>query len=978
MSVKIKFEPNWEYQERAIEAVCSLFEGQEREGSALSVQIQRPDSLFSESSYGNRLELQDADMLVSLQQTQEKNGVLKSASFDCEKLGEVQHCMDFTVEMETGTGKTYVYLRTVCELYRRYGFKKFMIVVPSLAIREGVYESILSMSDHLKMLYPSVPALQDVSSVYRSGQTHEIKQFALADELRILICTTSIIQTTNNLHSEREGGKLVHDIQRLRPIVIVDEPQNVGEKGEEGITSLNPLCTLRYSATHKNLFHPLYALNAIDAAEQKLVKGIQVDSGEDLPDISVHETGDKRGKNFVKLSLWGYDNSGELKLKKYTLYQNARLSEKTKNPEMYGNIYIARIEKAFVEFSIDGVLKQVPVGESLSSSGDDRHLVRQMVRSTIEHHLEKELALSNREKGDRIKVLTLFFIDNVPDYRVHGKGQVQAGWLSGMFEEEYQNALKNEKYKDLPSFDSSLVHNGYFSADYSDRKLVSGTESPEQRRVATACQDILKNKGELLSPDNPLRFIFTHSALKEGWDNPNVFQICVLRDMKKTITRRQALGRGLRICVNESGVRVRDEGINVLTVVSRENFKIFARELQKDMAEDGIVFGKLLVERLGAISYADAKGNQVQLGQDKAAAELNLLQERGWVRADGTVTTELREALKSNEYETAPENADAKEAIVFALNKLTSGLMPKRCKERKTVVAKPEILNSPEFAELWQKVCTKTTYRVKFDTDKLIERSIEALNRDLEQVQAQNYVRQIAEIQITEGGVESGKPSVSRITCSTADDEIPDLLTRLAEATQLCRRTLGDILLGTKHLKKVHENPRQFLKVAISTINSVLMEVIREGIYYEPVKIGNKMYEAMQVFRSTEFFEDKLIKGGENCLTNFVAYDSEIERKFADDSANTRNVKMYAKLPSKSLRIQTPVGYYSPDWVMIVEHDGINRLYFVVETKGTDDEKKLHPDEQTKIACARAHFKFVGSGVHYLAPRSNLMSVLKS
>lgn len=571
--MKIKFDDNQQYQLDAINAVVDLFEGQPLASGAYEFSLKNNDQLFSELGLGNCLTLAEDTLLENLRAVQRRNGISESNALDG---------MNFSVEMETGTGKTYVYLRTIHELHQRYGFRKFIIVVPSVAIREGVMASLRLMHEHFTTLYGNVPV---DSWVYDSRQVSKLRQFAQSNTLQVVVINIDAFnkQANNVIHKENDrlsGYRPIEFVQSANPIVIMDEPQNMeSDQAKAAIASLNPICTLRYSATHRNLYNPVYTLDPVRAYDLKLVKRIEVDSVLDdsdfnQPYIYVQSISATSSKITAKLMI-DVNDKGAPKRKVITISSGGiDLFDRSNGRENYKGYIVDEIDAGNASISFSNGLN-LSVGQSHGGRVDD--LMRVQIRETVREHFEKELRIQRTlPEGQRLKVLSLFFIDRVANY------WPQDGKIRYWFVEAYKEFSNHTKYAELASLPVDKVHNGYF-AQYKD--------IPKDTRGDSAADDeayelIMRDKERLLSLDEPLRFIFSHSALREGWDNPNVFQICTLNETKSEIKKRQEIGRGMRLPVLETGERCFDPNINRLTVIANESYDDFARQLQTEIEEE--------------------------------------------------------------------------------------------------------------------------------------------------------------------------------------------------------------------------------------------------------------------------------------------------------------------------------------------------------------------------------------------------------
>lgn len=630
--MKLHFEPNLDYQLQAIEAVCDLFRGQEVCRTEFTVTMKVPDQQLTlgvtetDLGVGNRLTLLDDQLLQNLRDVQLRGGLAPSS---------VLASGDFTVEMETGTGKTYVYLRTIFELNKRYGFTKFVIVVPSVAIKEGVYKSLQITEDHFKGIYAGVPV---DFFLYDSSKLGQVRNFATSSNIQVMVVTVGAInkKDVNNLYkdSEKTGGEKPIDlIKATRPIVIVDEPQSVDGgltgAGKTALDAMNPLCTLRYSATHADKHHMVFRLDALDAYERKLVKQIEVaaatiEDAHNKPFVRLVSVSNKRGAISAKVELHVKTAAG-VRLREVSVYDGDDLQQSAEGREIYANFRVGEINTAkgeeFLELRYPGGEVTLAVGQAYGDV-DDLAVQREMIRRTIREHLDKETVL--RPKG--IKVLSLFFIDAVGRYRQYdAEGNPLKGDYARIFEEEYRRAAKLPAYQSLFSevdltHSAEEVHNGYFSIDKKGGWSDTAENNAGNRENAERAYNlIMKDKEKLLALDTPLKFIFSHSALKEGWDNPNVFQICTLREMGTERERRQTIGRGLRLCVDQNGERVRGFEVNRLTVIATESYEQFAENLQKEIeADTGIRFGVLEPHQFAGIAIKAVDGTLTSLGVDQS------------------------------------------------------------------------------------------------------------------------------------------------------------------------------------------------------------------------------------------------------------------------------------------------------------------------------------------------------------------------
>jgi type III restriction enzyme len=969
--MKLHFEPNLDYQHTAIESVCDLFRGQEINRTEFTVTRQAGGGAQQELGLvenalgiGNRLTLLDDEIISNLNEIQLKNGLPPSASLASG---------DFTVEMETGTGKTYVYLRTIFELNKRFGFTKFVIVVPSVAIKEGVYKTLQITEDHFKGLYSGQPFDY---FLYDSSKLGQVRNFATSPTIQIMVVTVGAInkKDVNNLYkdSEKTGGEAPIDLIRAtRPVIIVDEPQTVDGglegRGKEALNAMNPLCTLRYSATHVDKHHMVYRLDAVDAYERKLVKQIEVASLEvegwhNKAYLRFLSASNARGAVTAKVEI-DVQQGGQVRRKEVTVQDGDDL-EDTTGRAIYKDCRIGEIRVAgkdsLLEVKTAGSESFLAVGQAIGDVDADA-VRRLMIRRTITEHLEKERRLAPLG----IKVLSLFFIDTVEHYRSYDEdGNTVKGKYAAIFEEEYRRAAKLPEYASLfkevdLETDAGEVHDGYFSIDKNKRWTDTAENNQANRDSAERAYNlIMKDKEKLLSFDTKLKFIFSHSALKEGWDNPNVFQICALREIGTERERRQTIGRGLRLCVNQQGERLRGFEINTLTVIATESYEAFAENLQKEMeADTGIRFGIVEKHQFAAISVRQEDGTLVMLGFEESASIHEYLKGADFIDAKGKVQDKLRTALKDGTLTVPDEYAAHLPQIKEMLRKLAGKLDIKNADERKAVRVRKEVLHSAEFQALWDRIKHRTTYRVHFDNAKLIEDCTKAISNAPPITKAKAVIRK-ADLAIGQGGVIATETATSGpVTIEEGDIALPDVLTDLQDRTQLTRRSLVTILTESGRLGDFKRNPQAFIELAAETINRTKRLALVDGIKYQ--RVGDDHFYAQELFEQEELtgYLKNMLQDTQKSVFEHIIYDSGgVERTFAEQLEKNEAVKVYAKLPGW-FKVPTPLGTYNPDWAVLVQVDGAERLYFVVETKGSLFTDDLRDNEAAKIACGEAHFK---------------------
>lgn len=980
--MKIKFESGLEYQHDAISAIVDIFSGQEICTSNFTVYspeyIAKQGTLeLNQIGYANKLNLTEAKILENVQKIQLRNGLKPSTDKELDK-----NALDFSIEMETGTGKTYVYLRSIIEMNKLYGFTKFIIVVPSIPIKEGVYKSLQITEEHFKEHYNNISYKY---FIYDSSRLSEIKDFATNDQLQIMVINIQAFskdlddankKTTRILleYNDVLGYKPISLIQNTRSVVIIDEPQSTMNTplAKRSVQNLKPLALLRYSATHKEKVNLMYKLDAVDAYNQQLVKEIEVasvkvdgaaGSGAYIKLISVSNRNGISAK--LELDVKGKDGSANRSIKE--VKKNTDLLQLTKLVQyadyMVKDIYTAE-NSQYIEFINDVELK---VGQSIGSV-DDSLLKRMQIRKTIEEHLDKELILN--PKG--IKVLSLFFIDAVKHYRLYDEeGNASNGDYATMFEEEYKKLIVKARYhslfegvKDLDS-DVKEVHNGYFSIDKQPKasnkkekfeyfKDTSGSVNADENTYNL----IMKDKEILLSFDSRLRFIFSHSALKEGWDNPNVFQICTLKEAGASeIRRRQEIGRGLRLAVNQEGERVRGFDVNKLTVMASESYEDFVEGLQKELEKDsGIVFGLLQDHSFNNV-VVEMHGNEpVFLGQEKSAELFTFLTLKGYINTNGKVQDSLREDLKNGTVDLGQEFEEhVKNQIIDTLKQTAGKLEIKKHDDKKTIKVKEHILDNEEFIALWNNIKHKTTYSVNFDAQRLIDACIKNINERLV-VSRGKLIYNKVDVQITKGGLIASEAVSEYGVINEHVEVLPDIVSYLQNETQLTRKSIVKILTSCTNLNYFKINPQKYIEGCIDIINEQRRLHIIDGIVYK--RINGSEYSIQELFINetlTGYLKKNMLESAKSPY-EYVVYDSMVESTLAKEFEKNSNVKVYTKLPKKFI-IDTPLGGYNPDWAVLFEDEGEQQLFFVVESKGTMGFEFLRPSEQGKIECGKAHFK---------------------
>ena len=811
--------------------------------------------------------------------------------------------------------------------------------------------------------------------LYDSSKLGQVRNFATSAQIQIMVVTVGAInkKDVNNLYkdSEKTGGEKPIDlVKATRPIVIVDEPQTVdgglAGRGKAALDAMNPLCTLRYSATHVDKHHMVYRLDALDAYERRLVKQIEVASAtvEDAhnrPYVRLVSVNNRHGCISAKVEL-DVETAAGVRRSEVTVQDGDNL-EQTTGRAVYAHCRVGDIRTAkgdqFMELRVPGDEQFLRPGQAWGDV-DALAVQREMIRRTIKEHLDKEKRL--RPQG--IKVLSLFFIDEVARYRQYdGDGNQVKGDYARIIEEEYRRLARHPDYQTLfrevdVSHAAAEVHNGYFSIDKKGGWTDTAENNQANRDNAERAYNlIMKEKEKLLDLETPLKFIFSHSALREGWDNPNIFQICALRDIQTQRERRQTIGRGLRLCVNQEGLRLRGFDANTLTVVAPESYEQFAENLQKEIeAETGIRFGVVEQHQFAAVSVTAVDGTAAPLGIEQSEALWEHLRNEGYIDAKGSVQDALRTVLKDGTLKLPEALASQAEQIGEILRKVAGRLVIKNADDRRQVRPRHAVLHSPEFKSLWDRIKQKTTYRVQFDNETLVESCIGAL-RDAPPIPKTRLQWRKAEVAIGKAGVEATeREGAATVVLDEADIELPDVLTELQDRTQLTRRTIRRVLAESLRLDDFKRNPQAFIELASQAINRCKRLAIVAGIKYQ--RLGDEHYYAQELFEQEELtgYLKNMLTETQKSVYEQVVYDSDTEATFADGLEKNDAFKIYAKLPGW-FKVLTPLGTYNPDWAVLVERDGSERLYFVVETKSglfTDD---LRDKERAKTECGKAHFK---------------------
>ena len=1036
-----------QYQTDAVDAVVRVFDGQGfydrtsyiRDTGRIigsdehQMQMAMPDEQLDmfdpadDMGYKNEMvELSDEQLLSNIQTLQKQNNIKLSSSL----VKDLGRC-SLDIEMETGTGKTYVYIKTMFELNKKYGWSKFIVVVPSIAIREGVKKSFEITADHFMEYYGKKARF----FIYNSSNLNQLDNFSSSSGINVMIINTQAFAASMNEAKNVEGRKgdaaarIIYSkrdefgsrrpidvIAANRPIIILDEPQKMGgDVTQKALKNFNPLFSLNYSATHKKQHNLVYVLDALDAFNKKLVKKIEVkgfevknlrgtDSYLYLEQIVLSSKKPPMAK--IELEI-GYKKS--INRETRILGVDDDLYYESKEMEQYKGYTISEIDplRGTVTFTNGEVISTGNIVGDVS----EMDMRRIQIRETILSHFEKEEKLF--DKG--IKCLSLFFIDEVAKYRQYDEeGGELLGEYGQMFEQEYLSVLNDyttlldtpyQRYLKSTGSDVSSVHKGYFSIDKKtghsiDSKLKRGSEFSDD---ISAYDLILKNKERLLSFEEPTRFIFSHSALREGWDNPNVFQICTLKHSDSNTAKRQEVGRGLRLCINQNGNRMDVEScgetvhdINTLTVISSESYKTFVADLQADIKT-------VLYDRPTAATNEYFKGkyvkvNDVQTVIDDNAAnaiEFYLIQ-NGYVDMERKVTDKYRQEIKTGSVAELPEELKPMAEGIHTL--IQSVYDDSVLKDMFTDGHETKVKDNPlndnfakkEFQALWHEINHKYAYTVEFDSDELIEKSINHINDRLNVAELQyTTTRGTQKVNIGQYDIEQGSMFMmdrakTEILKHSHTSQIKyDLIGKIAEGATLTRKTASAILQGIKidKLYMFKNNPEEFIKKVAKLINEQKATMIVDHISYNTID-GEYDSSIFTAEKSTQSFDKAFL--AKKAIQDYVFTDGtaekSVERRFVEDLDAAEEVCVYAKLP-RTFQIPTPVGDYSPDWAIAFYEGKVKHIFFVAETKGTMESLQFRDIEKAKISCARKLFNGMSTSkvvYHDVDSYQSLLNVMNS
>ncbi|TDM33013.1 DEAD/DEAH box helicase family protein [Macrococcoides canis] len=986
--MKIQFD-ELNYQQDAINSVLRVFEGHEINQSLFTISDKRTQgSLFGEHGVGNKVIKNYERMLKNVNQIQIDNGIPISDSIPIP-------FPQFNIEMETGTGKTFVYLKSILELNKSYGFTKFVIVVPSVAIKEGVMKTIEMTKDYFKAQMNSVIYN---SFMYNSSKLDEVRNFAESNNIEIMVINIQAFskgkKNNDNMNiiyrddmDKLNGIRPIDLIAETNPIVIIDEPQSVDntENAKKAIEALNPSVSFRYSATHKNKEYPLlYRLGPVEAYQYELVKQIEVagiKKDVDGNEAYIRLLNVKATKTNITATVEMYVSSkGEIDKKEVKLKQGDDLYLKSKRISTYEKVgFVQEIsaEEGNEYISFSGEPSIIRLSQS---NENDKQIKRGQIHKTIEEHLDKELKLN--PKG--IKVLSLFFIDKVEKYRSYDedKNMIKEEYAQ-MFEVEYNKLIKKDKYAALRDREIPVdeIHDGYFSVD--GKGIPKNTKGDTVADESTY-QIIMKDKEKLLTmydeekgnidKANKLRFIFSHSALKEGWDNPNVFQICTLIETKDTITKRQKIGRGLRIAVNQDGQRVPGFEVNTLTVMANESYKDFASGLQKEYEDAGSKFGIFEDEIFSSIVIGiNEAGEKIPLGNQNSKILYQFLKDNKFIDNKGKGNSKLAEVIDNDELALPEElvniDSNIKEKITDFIKNIfdTSKVDIKNKDERVLVKVRKEALSGP-FLELWEKIKYQTKYLISFDSDTFIKNTADKLREELS-IKIAKLESWSALLEVSNTSIDTIDETSTGFEVSEEDyTEVPDIISYLQNETKLTRKTIIRILFESDTLRDFRRNPQLYMMEVARIINASKKMAIVDGVKYE--KNDEEYEQSLFITEELSSYTTNALKVNDNRTPyDHIIYDSKIERDFAIECEKDENVLFYIKLPSW-FKVKTPLGPYNPDWAVLLNKFGKEKLYFVVETKGSIADEDLRPTELAKIKCGEKHFNAIDTGIDFVKETS--------
>ncbi|TGM75785.1 restriction endonuclease subunit R [Leptospira levettii] len=970
--MKIHFE-NLHFQEEATNATLSLFEGMEKNPSGFSFALSgEKGSLFqNELGFGNALPLSEDSLFENLQKVQDRFSLEATTKEQFETDG-----LRFTIEMETGTGKTYVYLNTILSLHKTYGWSKFIIIVPSIAIKEGVMKTLEMTADHFREKF-GIPLVKGSTySLYQGTSPSSLRNFASTNQLQILVMNIQAFNKDNAIIRRDDidnlnGHRPIDFIRSAKPILIIDEPQSVDntDLAKKAIAELDPLFQMRYSATPRTRYNPVFRLGPVEAFQKKLVKRIQiraleVTGTENAPYIRLESTEGKPGAGFSATITANASAKGKISEKRIKVKKDDNLSVKTGNSHYEGYVVdTISIEPGneYLRFTNGTTLFLGKAIGSLDSVVQDER-----IKETIKAHLEKELQL--KRLGVEAKVLSLFFLDRVSNYREYNPdGTTNMGKYGKVFEAAYLELIQKPEFSELQLPSVEQVHNGYFSGDKRKKGKEEIIEWKDTKGDGAKDDDtyalIMRDKERLLDPAEPLRFIFSHSALREGWDNPNVFQICTLLDAKSEFTKRQQIGRGMRLPVDTKGNRIQIDAINQLSVIVHESYAKFVDDLQKEYKEEsGIEFGKIQAHQFIELISGFVRETTSPKEKRKVAEDLfSILKKMGYLNEKGNFTTLLENAfLRPGDFVLEGDFVGREEVILEWLRGLNIQTFVQTKREPNKIKKNDALWKHPEFWKLWDIIKQKTIYRFQFDSDSIRKEAVRRI-REIK-CDPMKVITSFAQGTVAQGGI-SAKEIRDRETRDVVSPfPLPDPLEYLQKETDLTRETLKTILKESDSLGEFIKNPQDYLERSAQHIKEVIREIgIRNGLEYIP--LPDTYWEQYSIFKDQDETLSEIVSTTNHGLYLSMPTDSDTEKRYAQEQDNKEStVQVFTKLP-KEFKVPTPVGYYNPDWAIVVKEEtgGTEKfLYFVKETKGYASIDDIRTEEEKqKINSAKKHFEVV-------------------
>ena len=1011
MSNKIifQFDDNLEYQKKAVKSVVELFRGLPKEVGSIYAEKTIKTRITEKDPVRNIDIVKGEKLLQNLKKVQLGNGLFT------DEISYRNHERDFTIEMETGTGKTYVYLRTILELYKEYSFKKFMIVVPSVAIRKGVEKSIKQLTEHFKRLYNV--DLSKYSFIYDSNNLGKMSSnFVESNDLSICVLNIQAFnKDTAKIRKDDEYGRVLwNDIKFIRPIVLIDEPQKIEGTAKKksqslkAIDELEPLFTLRYSATHKNLYNQIYKLDSYEAYKKDLVKKIQVKTingviSKDYPYIRyTHFTKDLK----ARIEMFSQIQGESIRFKSFDVENGVSLYELSGGLPQYKDMFIAEQPNKANPLKVSSSNEDIELelGES-NKKLENKEIIRIQIRLAIKNHFEKQFEIL--DEGRKIKGLTLFFIDEVKKVRDNDAVDRRGEYLK-IFDEEYGMAIKKyrekiEKYKNyFPNYENvNLVREGYFALDkkknevevddWNSDKGESAVKAKSQEEIDRGIELILEKKDELISFNEPLAFIFSHSALREGWDNPNVFTLCTLKNGSSDIAKKQEIGRGLRLPVDVTGNRCLDRNVNELTVIANDSYENFSRMLQEDfnrnlnineVTSDIIL---LTLEKSGIpkskVTSELADNLKQELVNNKIMDNNNIL-----LKDTEKISEAIKEIKFSDEILEEHSSQIMENFVKYMVEKgtkrieITNGDNEPIINKQRSFISEKEFKDI--FEELGKNLSKKAIYRCKIDSDKYILSSIDKINKHISDFD----LKKIVELTDSKGEYDNtGKFKLEKMI--NEDVELSDIVTEkkndLEIANYIMYHTMLPRLAILKIIKGLEEKNRNALNIqdVLEDITEILLEELKnmksERVFEYEVIDGyeterEKIFEVDKINEEDLNNKRRLFKAKKNStsLNEYYKLDSDGEKEFAEKLENNDNVLLFTKLKKGGFVIDTPYGNYSPDWAVVYRNSLENEknnvgIYFIVETKAGKEEKDLSDVEKRKIKCGKLHFEAVSKNIGF-------------